>query len=251
GDLRGGWVAEFVRAGEGFAPPRYFLREGRVVGVGGGGVKITGEPGEGFREYERWINSLREPDAIAAARFIESPMVHPSVVMRREVVEAVGGYRDVGWAEDYDLWLRMLERGCRFAKVGEVLLEWRDGAERLTRSDERYSQENFLRAKAHFLGRMEAVRGRGVAIAGAGPIGKRLGGYLRDEGARVELFYDVHPRRIGERIGGVPVRDSEELAGPGGAILLGAVGIRGERETVRSVAVGAGYVEGVDFFCVA
>jgi len=40
------------------------------------------------------------------------PFIHGSVVMRREAVLAVGGYRSkVRRAEDYDLWLRLAARG--------------------------------------------------------------------------------------------------------------------------------------------
>ena len=39
------------------------------------------------------------------------------VVIRRSVFESQGGYRDAGLAEDYDLWLRLLQRGVDFAKV--------------------------------------------------------------------------------------------------------------------------------------
>lgn len=55
----------------------------------------------------------------------ESPFVHGSVLMRREHVVALGGYRPrVGRAEDFDLWLRMAERG-RLANLPDVLYQYR------------------------------------------------------------------------------------------------------------------------------
>ena len=45
--------------------------------------------------------------------------------MRRAAVEAVGGYRRAYLrAEDYDLWLRLAERG-KLANLQEPLLEYR------------------------------------------------------------------------------------------------------------------------------
>jgi hypothetical protein len=254
GSLIGRMDADDVNYPERMGRQAAYLREAKEIGVLGCGVKVTGsggEVGEGFREYERWMNALRGSEDILAQRFIESPMVHPSVVMRREALEAAGGYREREWAEDYDLWLRLMEHGVRFAKLGEVLMEWRDSPGRLTRQGGRYSQENFLKAKAHFLGRLTQVVHRGVAICGAGPIGKRMGRELRAEGVALEAFYEVHPRRIGERIGGVPVISSDDLPRAGGPVLLGAVGLRGGRDRVRGLAIEAGYVEGDDFFCVA
>jgi glycosyltransferase involved in cell wall biosynthesis len=41
-----------------------------------------------------------------------NPMIHSSVMMRKKIVNEAGGYRDAfKHAEDYDLWLRMLELG--------------------------------------------------------------------------------------------------------------------------------------------
>jgi hypothetical protein len=54
-----------------------------------------------------------------------NPIAHPTVVMRRADFEAVGGYRRAYLrAEDYDLWLRLAERG-RLANLAEPLLRYR------------------------------------------------------------------------------------------------------------------------------
>jgi len=53
------------------------------------------------------------------------PMVHPSVMMRREAVDGVGGYRDrFQWLEDLDLFLRLAEVG-KLASLPDVLLHYR------------------------------------------------------------------------------------------------------------------------------
>jgi len=50
---------------------------------------------------------------------------HPSVMMRRDAVLAVGGYRQkCEWAEDYDLFLRLAEKG-RLSNLPETLLKYR------------------------------------------------------------------------------------------------------------------------------
>jgi glycosyltransferase involved in cell wall biosynthesis len=56
-----------------------------------------------------------------------NPIAHPTVIMRRRAVEAAGGYRPAYLrAEDYDLWLRLAERG-RLANLAEPLLDYRIG----------------------------------------------------------------------------------------------------------------------------
>ena len=214
------------------------------------GVRVCSlgrEIGEGFVKYVDWLNSLQLPEDILRERFIESPVVHPAAMVRKTALLSVGGYQEVEWAEDYDLWLRFLNAGCQIGMVPEILFDWYDSDTRLTRTDGRYSQENFLRAKAHYLAKL----GDRFEICGAGPIGKRIGRFLLDEGVAVNAFYEVNPRRIGENIAGVSVLEQAAMRCDGNTILLGAVGLKGARGVIRGLAVDQGFVEGVDFFCVA
>lgn len=218
-------------------------------------VRLFGEVPDnaGMRRYVEWLNSVVTPEEIAAARFIESPVAHPSVMMRREALRDLGGYRDMPWAEDHDLWLRVLAGGWRIGKVEETLLEWRDSPGRLSRTDGRYSLEQFLACKAHHLARLPAVRERGVVLSGGGPTGKALARLLASEGVTIHAFIDVHPRRIGSRIGGVPVLgiDAIQPAGDSSPIQLAAAGSDGARGRIRGLLAERGYREGVDFFGVA
>jgi glycosyltransferase involved in cell wall biosynthesis len=216
-----------------------------------GRVEVLDGLGDGMARYVEWVNSLEGAQAIAAGRFIESPVINPSSAVRRTVYESLGGYRQSAWAEDHDLWLRLLAGGGRIGKIPQVVLGWRDSAGRLTRSDARYSEEQVWRMKAHYLARLAGSAEAGVAIAGAGPIGKRLARLLVAEGAQVRGFFDVSPRRIGQRIGGLEVVGPEWIGEKWrGAALLAAVGLAGAREQVRGVALRAGLREGVDFWAV-
>ena len=206
--------------------------------------------GEGMERYVDWVNGLVSAEAVARERFVECPVIQPSMMMQREALDLVGGYRTTSWAEDHDLVLRMLGAGVRIGKVDEVLLDWRDGPGRLTRSHPMYSEEQVWLMKAHHLARLPAVRDRGVVISGAGPIGKRLGRLLREEGVEIQGFLEVNVRRIGQEIGGVPVVAAEEIGTfRREAVLLSAVGVPGGRERVRALAEGVGYLEGQDFWC--
>lgn len=52
------------------------------------------------------------------------PIIHPSVMMRREVVDRLGGYREFSSAEDRDFWLRA-SREFEFYRLEEELLDYR------------------------------------------------------------------------------------------------------------------------------
>jgi hypothetical protein len=210
---------------------------------------------EGFRIYLDWLNGLTSAEEIARQIFVESPLPHPSVMMRRDWLERAGGYQDHGWPEDYDLWLRLHLLGARFAKVPEVLLAWRDSPGRLTRLDPRYSVENFLRAKAHYLA-AGPLRDRGAVIVwGAGQMGRRLSKHLLREGAPLAAFVDIDPAKIGGRKRGLPVVAPADLPALWGRspnpAVLAAVGARGARALIRAQLEGMGLREGEDWWAVA
>ena len=222
-----------------------------VVGCRVAATALPGAvPGEGMRAYVEWVNGLLDHEAMARDRFVESPIVHPSVAMRAEALRALGGYRDTGGPEDYDLWLRAFEAGLRFVKLDETLLEWRDSPGRLTRSDARYSPEAFRRAKVEALVR-GPLQGRFVVVWGAGPLGKAFARALLDASQRVAAFVEVDARRIGQTIHGAPVVGIDAVADFAGALHLAAVGQPGARERIRAEAARLGLQDGRDLIAVA
>jgi glycosyltransferase involved in cell wall biosynthesis len=203
----------------------------------------------GMKAYEKWQNALLHHDEICRDLFVESPFAHPSVVFRREAVERVGGYRDRGWAEDYDLWLRLAAQGARFARLPRTLLFWRDRPERLTRTAGHCTLEAFRACKAHHLKKGFLQEEKTVTLWGAGLEGKAWRKTLSAEGIAVNRWAEVDPRKIGQTIHGAPVVPLDELS-PGVGKILVTVGAKGARSQVRSWACKAGLIEGRDFLCV-
>jgi glycosyltransferase involved in cell wall biosynthesis len=228
------------------AHPETALVSCQVAGFPAGQVR------QGFRIYIDWLNSLLSDEDIRREIFVESPLPHPSVTFRRQAVLEAGGYQERGWAEDYDLWLRLYLAGARFAKLPRVLLEWRERPDRLTRTDGRYSLENFLRAKAYYLGRGPLGGREAVFIWGAGMVGRRLSKHLLRQGLPLVAFVDIDPRKIGRTRHGLPILSPEELpewwmryASPA---LLAAVGARGARQLIRHRLASLGLREGLDWW---
>lgn len=52
------------------------------------------------------------------ALLFHNPFWHSTMVARRGAIEAVGGYRALPRAQDYDLWLRLASGGFRIARTG-------------------------------------------------------------------------------------------------------------------------------------
>jgi glycosyltransferase involved in cell wall biosynthesis len=203
----------------------------------------------GMLAYEAWQNGLTSHEAIIRDLFVESPFVHPSIMARRELLLAVGGYRDQGWAEDYDLWLRLAAGGVRFARTAEPLFFWRDRPERATRTMAEYAATAFRACKAHHLRRGFLRDTDRVILAGAGQEGRAWRRALADEGVAVACWVDVDPRKTGRLLHGVLVMGPDQVSPRDGRLLI-TVGTRGARQGVRAWAERAGFREGKDFICV-
>ena len=231
------------------------LERDRSVDVLGSRVALLappGEtPGEGMRAYVEWQNGLLDHDAIFRDRFVESPLVHPSVAARADALRGLGGWRAFEGPEDYDLWLRALDAGLRFAKLPETLLGWRDGTTRLTRVDPRYAPARFLALKLAALARGPLAGARSAVVWGAGPLGKAWSRALRARGHALEAFVEVDPRKIGQRVHGAPVVSVEAAGLLRGPLHLAAVGQRGARGRIRAEALRLGLEEGRDLVAVA
>ena len=68
-----------------------------------------------------------EPGEIVRYARFHQPFNHPTVVYRRSVVEAAGGYRHLALMEDYLLFARMIDEGATVGNVAEPLVLYRVG----------------------------------------------------------------------------------------------------------------------------
>jgi len=230
----------------------HYLENHPDVDICGGCVEIfSGEVlGAGNLRYQNWLNGCRSPEKIHREFFIESPIPNPTAVFRRDVIDRLGGYREPDWPEDYDLFLRADAAGIRMGKPTGVVLRWREHDQRLTRTDPRYDIKRFQAAKAHFLVR-QRVHGRPVVIWGAGPTGTLMHDLLTSQGAVIQGFLEVHPRRIGGLKRGLPVWPIDQVASLNEAFVLVAVGAAGAREKIGAYMLECGKKEGPDYLFVA
>lgn len=74
-----------------------------------------------------------EPSELRAFAKTRNPMNHPSVMYRRSVVQAVGGYGNFLYFEDYALWVHCLVRGHALANVPDTLVRMRSGHGQISR----------------------------------------------------------------------------------------------------------------------
>ncbi len=206
--------------------------------------------GAGMRAYERWLLSIDSPRRVREECFVECPIAHPTLFARREILQELG-YRDSGWAEDYDLLLRLLQRGGRVGVVPRRLLAWRHGPGRLSRTHPSYRVERFTACKAAFLAGGFLAGVERYVLWGYGGTGRSLCRELRRLGKRPEAIVELHPGRLGNRIHGAPVLPPESLrAGLGLPLVVSVAGVEA-RQKIRLALADMGYRETEDYVCAA
>jgi glycosyltransferase involved in cell wall biosynthesis len=247
--------ADDVIHAERFDLQRSFLETRTGVAACGTGVRYFPRErvGSGYERYESWLNSLHREDEVERDLFVECPLAHPTMMVRAEAYRRVGGYRDRGWPEDYDLVFRLHRSGYRLANLPEVLLSWRITAGRLSMRSARYSPQAFRRCKVHHLLRGYLPPGRALAIWGAGRVGKPLARELLRHQLQPAAFVDLDPRKIGQEVHGAVVRLPSFLKDRADVrpFVLIAVGSPGAREDIRASLAEMGYEETTDYLALA
>jgi len=206
-----------------------YLKQNPDLGVVSCQVEFGGDSHKqkGYAAHVDWINSTLRPEEHYANRFVDAPVAHPSVMWRRELPEKFGSYREGHFPEDFELWLRWMEQGLRFAKIAEPLMIWNDFPERLSRKDDRYGIDAFYEIKCQYL-KQTLPKDRPVWLWGAGRISrKRFRGLKSLAG-----YVDVDSRKIGQKVEGLPVRSYHEL--PANAFVLSGVANRGVRNEIEA-----------------
>lgn len=95
------------------------------------GADVCGSSMLEFDRNEDDISSIRSVplahSAIARRMRLNNPFNHPAVMYRRSLALAAGGYPDLRFGEDYDLFARMLQAGARMVNTAEPLVLYRTG----------------------------------------------------------------------------------------------------------------------------
>jgi hypothetical protein len=203
-----------------------------------------------MRRYAAWLNGLTTSAAVARDLFVEAPLCHPASAIRAAALARAGGWRQGPFPEDYDLWLRLAAAGGALANVPRRVLDWREGASRLTRTDPRYALPRHVALKCAFLG--DALGGaREVVLWGAGPTGRAFADGLRAQGVSVAAFLEVDAKKIGGLARGVRVHAFGDAPRFRGTPILVAVGAPGARDLIRAELARMGFAELRDYRCVS
>jgi glycosyltransferase involved in cell wall biosynthesis len=205
---------------------------------------------DGRRAYESWLNSIDTARRVQQEAFVECPIAHPTLLIRRQTLVEFG-YHDCGWPEDYDLILRLLTRGQAIGVVPRRLLSWRDSPQRLSRCSPAYALERFTACKASYLASRFLSASDTYILWGYGSTGKALRRALLVHGKTPSHIVELHPGRLGKSIHGALVMPPERLVCvPRQPVVISVAGEQPRRQ-IRQAMAQMGFIETRDFVCAA
>ena len=100
------------------------------VGIVACDARLVDEAGELLGTYSERFSF---PEQLTLARLLAGNQIFISALVPRHVVEEVDGFASYAHqAEDWDLWIRILERGYRLVRNPEVLVTYRKSGDSLS-----------------------------------------------------------------------------------------------------------------------
>lgn len=102
---------------------------------------------DGYIKYEDWLNSVNRKGIQWKNVYRECVVASPNWMIRRNDLQAAGGFDELCYPEDYHLVLRWYQNGFQIHCVPEVTLLWREHPDRTSRTSDNYSQQAFFELK--------------------------------------------------------------------------------------------------------
>ena len=180
------------------------------LSVGGVRYFSEGKVGNGYLQYERWLNNLTFTGLNFSEIYKECVIPSPSWMLSCTDFEKCGGFNSDQYPEDYDLCFRMYKSGLKVIPSNEVVHLWRDYPERSSRNLPEYSDNSFLQMKLdHFLN-IDYDEAKELVLWGAGKKGKKMTALLKEMNISFRWICN-NQRKVGKEILGVLMEPVEIL----------------------------------------
>ena len=155
--------------------------------------------GDGFKNYEEWLNGLTIEGTNFKEIYKECVIPSPCWMVYREDLERCEAFLPDRYPEDYDLTFRFYINHLKSIPSSQVLHYWRDYATRTSRTDDHYADNTFVEIKAYYFLQQEYDSAKNLVIWGAGGKGKALAQILISRSIDFYWICD-NPKKIGKHI---------------------------------------------------
>ncbi len=155
--------------------------------------------GEGFSNYENWLNGLTQLGTNFTEIYKECVVPSPCWMVYREDFEKCGGFNFNIYPEDYDLVFRFYQNGLKCLPSNHLLHLWRDYPTRTSRTHEHYADSSFIEIKTNYFLKLDYDKSKNLVVWGAGKKGKFVAELLLKNKIPFQWICD-NPKKIGKEI---------------------------------------------------
>ena len=163
---------------------------------------------QGYLSYERWLNETAEKDLFYQRIYRECVVASPNWMMYRQDFDAIGGFQQLTYPEDYDMVFKWREAGFTIKSTDSITHHWREHPQRTSRNSDTYQQDSFFRLKTPYF--IEEFKNSRIQLIGAKKKGKLIAQILKEHHCDFD-WYEHDPSLIGQKLNGDIIRDIQFL----------------------------------------
>jgi len=203
--------------------------------------------GDGYRRYEEWINQLSIDDRHYEDLYRECVIASPCWMIHRSDLLKIGAFESNQYPEDYDLCFRFYKADFKIGAVYETLHFWRDHADRSSRNDPNYANQQYFNIKIPYFLTLDYDAQRPLVLWGAGKKGKQIARQLLEANTPFNWITN-NPKKQGKEINGVILKSQQSLNQFTEPQLIVAIAGPDDQREIQEYFNEQGWKAGSDYF---
>lgn len=166
--------------------------------------------GEGYKQYELWLNSLTSSNNNFSEIYKECVIPSPAWMCWKQDFEKCNGFSTNIYPEDYDLAFRFYKANLNCIGTKKAVHYWRDYNDRTSRTDENYADNRFIDLKVKYFLALDYNKNKELILWGASKKGKSIAKLLI--ASNIEFTWICNnPNKIGRDIYGVILENIDNV----------------------------------------
>ncbi|OBX21835.1 glycosyltransferase involved in cell wall biosynthesis [Gelidibacter algens] len=206
-----------------------------------------GELGEGYQNYEKWLNALTRSGTNYTDLYKECVIPSPCWMVHRDDLMACGSFESTIYPEDYDLAFRFYKQGLKCIPSHAVLHHWRDYSTRTSRTHENYAANHFLKLKLDYFLKLDRNPDQPLVLWGAGFKGKLCAKLLQKHHVPF-IWICNNPKKIGQQIYKMELQPVSSLSELNQPQVIVTVANKTSQKRITSVLENQALVKAKDYF---
>ena len=205
------------------------------------------ELGDGYTKYQNWLNQLITNNNHFTEVYKECVIPSPNWMIHRDDLIACGAFDNNIYPEDYDLCFRFYQNKIKICATQQLTHKWRDHESRTSRTDDRYSNQNYFDLKLPYFFQLDYDPNKKLVLWGAGRKGKYLAKKIKQRNLPFQWVCD-NVNKIGKDIFGVQLQAYPILAKLHNLQIIIAVAAPQDQESIKRFLQKNNFKAGIDYF---